>query len=420
MQPKDYTYWLVSLPVHYNDEDVLRAKIADVLSQKIIATDVAEIFEVGLPEFRVGTLDSLVLANEEMHRAETTCKAIVDSILTMIRDVLNDKSGHAPIDTASFLSNILVNEMPPRQYLEEFQWNHMKYRIDITVREIGQLLYKEATDIESLVKGRMKRYQEAASEYKKIEQRASGPLMNVDIAFIVQPEDFLSTDFLETLFFVVPKEKQSAWLKEYTEFAEMVLPDSAKQIATDGSTYLYGVAIMRAKSKDFITTAIKHGYIHKPYEPNSEVFSNRDRVASEKSTQWSSILRLLKTNYGEIFSIWVHVKMSRLFVESVLRYGLPPVFEFFVIRPLKTEKKLREVFLKCLEVLNLEDVNQLELTAAIKAHSRNLSQQELESSAEEAEMWQTLHQSNLSGETCVCGDRFYDPFVNLEMIIRCF
>ena len=29
---------------------------------------------------------------------------------------------------------------------------------------------------------------------------------------------------------------------------------------------------------------------------------------------------------GEVFSAWVHICAIRLFVESILRYGLPPSF----------------------------------------------------------------------------------------------
>ena len=42
--------------------------------------------------------------------------------------------------------------------------------------------------------------------------------------------------------------------------------------------------------------------------------------------QQAELLRLAKTNFGEIFASWLHLKALRVFVESVLRYGLPPDF----------------------------------------------------------------------------------------------
>jgi hypothetical protein len=37
----------------------------------------------------------------------------------------------------------------------------------------------------------------------------------------------------------------------------------------------------------------------------------------------TELLRLSRTNFSESFQILVHLKVVRLFVESVLRYGLP-------------------------------------------------------------------------------------------------
>ena len=34
-----------------------------------------------------------------------------------------------------------------------------------------------------------------------------------------------------------------------------------------------------------------------------------------------------KTAYGEAFSAWMHIAVVRLFVEAILRYGLPPTFQ---------------------------------------------------------------------------------------------
>lgn len=50
------------------------------------------------------------------------------------------------------------------------------------------------------------------------------------------------------------------------------------------------------------------------------------------------------TSYGEAFQALMHVYAVRLFVESVLRYGLPPCFVAAVVKPMpKVEKRLRQV-----------------------------------------------------------------------------
>ena len=48
-------------------------------------------------------------------------------------------------------------------------------------------------------------------------------------------------------------------------------------------------------------------------------------------------------NFSECFIAWIHVKALRVFVESVLRYGLPVNFQAMLLLPQKkTQKRLRE------------------------------------------------------------------------------
>lgn len=50
------------------------------------------------------------------------------------------------------------------------------------------------------------------------------------------------------------------------------------------------------------------------------------------------------TSYSEAFSAWIHILAVRLFVESILRYGLPPQFLPVLMRPNpKAVAKLRKV-----------------------------------------------------------------------------
>ncbi|CAJ0763238.1 13554_t:CDS:2, partial [Entrophospora sp. SA101] len=58
----------------------------------------------------------------------------------------------------------------------------------------------------------------------------------------------------------------------------------------------------------------------------------------------TSLLRLATMNFGEVFVSWVHLKILRVYVESVLHYGLPPDFMSAIIKPKsKMEKKIREI-----------------------------------------------------------------------------
>merc|ERR1712191_37644 len=68
------------------------------------------------------------------------------------------------------------------------------------------------------------------------------------------------------------------------------------------------------------------------------------KLATDKKKQFGPLVRWLKVNFGESFTAWIHVKALRVFVESVLRFGLPVNFQGMVMLPQKKQvKKLREV-----------------------------------------------------------------------------
>jgi len=68
------------------------------------------------------------------------------------------------------------------------------------------------------------------------------------------------------------------------------------------------------------------------------------RLELDKKKQFQLTFRWLKVNFGESFVGMIHIKSLRIFVESVLRYGLPVNFQSIIIRPnKKNHKKIREV-----------------------------------------------------------------------------
>ncbi len=47
------------------------------------------------------------------------------------------------------------------------------------------------------------------------------------------------------------------------------------------------------------------------------------RVAAEERKLWGETLRMARTGWSEAVMTWVHMLVVRVFVETVLRYGLP-------------------------------------------------------------------------------------------------
>lgn len=47
----------------------------------------------------------------------------------------------------------------------------------------------------------------------------------------------------------------------------------------------------------------------------------------------AGMIRWCRAHFGEAFSSWMHVKVIKSYVESVMRYGLPVDFSTFLFAP---------------------------------------------------------------------------------------
>lgn len=50
------------------------------------------------------------------------------------------------------------------------------------------------------------------------------------------------------------------------------------------------------------------------------------------------MIRWCRAHFGEAFSAWMHVKLVKSYVESVMRYGLPVDFSAFMLAPKKGQE----------------------------------------------------------------------------------
>jgi len=129
-----------------------------------------------------------------------------------------------------------------------------------------------------------------------------------------------------------------------------VVPRSAFKIATgdDDEFVLYRVIILKKGVELYKNLCrdkrytLRH-YKHDPEEEKSQQ-DKKIQIQTQYKKLWAHLVRWCSTQYSDVFHAWIHVKAMRLFVESVLRYGLPVDFTAILIKPVKgNEKKLRAI-----------------------------------------------------------------------------
>lgn len=126
------------------------------------------------------------------------------------------------------------------------------------------------------------------------------------------------------------------FLKTYETVAPMVVPRSSIQIDADGEFTLYAVATFKKHSQEFIHKCREKRWIPRDFqfkEGGKEAEKKEvERVAKDERRLWGEALRLSRTGWGESVMVWIHVLALRVFVETVLRYGLPLQYVCGLIR----------------------------------------------------------------------------------------
>lgn len=114
---------------------------------------------------------------------------------------------------------------------------------------------------------------------------------------------------------------------------------------------LYRVVTLRRGTELYKAALRDKRLTVRTYTPNPQEESSAKEKYTElvkrKKGLWNYLFRYTRTMYSELYVNWIHLKAIRLYVEAVLRYGLPVDFKSILIEPQRgKEKQLRNALNK--------------------------------------------------------------------------
>lgn len=116
----------------------------------------------------------------------------------------------------------------------------------------------------------------------------------------------------------------------------MVVPRSANLVASDDEFTLYAVTTFKKHSGEFIHKCRENKWIPRDFKyvegGKEQERKEVERVGGDERKLWNETLRLGRTAWSEAVMVWIHVLVLRVFVETVLRYGLPLDYVSTIIR----------------------------------------------------------------------------------------
>ncbi|VEU22486.1 DEKNAAC103584 [Brettanomyces naardenensis] len=342
-------YLLISLPKSVGSENSLSLW----LEQSVNGGDV-KLTKYQLPDFKVGTLDSLVEQSDELAKIDTQLHSSIAKVLEIVANVQapaataagsSDTTSSATLASAP-LPTLKIDNKTVDQYFETFQWNTRRYRLDKPTDELIKLISEEALNLDSDLKNAYSSYNSARSSLLAAQRKQTGDLTVKSLHDIVNKDDFvLGSEHLTTDILVIPKSLKKSFLDTYESITPFVVPRSAHLITEDAEYYLYGVTLFKKYEQQFLAAAREAKWIPREFNYSEDAINKMKNEYAEASREEASLkndlTRLSREAYSEITSAWIHIKLLRTFVESVLRYGLPPDFLCFFLK-LKNEKAINK------------------------------------------------------------------------------
>jgi V-type H+-transporting ATPase subunit C len=286
-------------------------------------------------------------------------------------------------------ADLTVGGVPAVRYIQQFAWDYAKYPNRRPLKELVGLIAGGVSAIDEELKQLGTSFADKMAALSEAKRKKGGNLMVADLndvltADVMRNVEVHDTEYLKTLFIAVPKGAEEDFTTNVEKLADTlvgyggpdwssnprelgtaikygnlvdrhqkqgspVVPGSIKLVKEDAESTLFTVTILKSQYQagyyegdefipgtkiefedDFVKACREKRYVVRQFvfDPNQASSSamQLEQLQVEVDGMRSGLTRWCKTHYGEAFVAWMHIKVIRVFVESVLRYGLPVDF----------------------------------------------------------------------------------------------
>ncbi|XP_039898898.1 V-type proton ATPase subunit C 1-B [Simochromis diagramma] len=347
-------FWLISVPL-----DKTSLTSVEKLKRTIAKTNLASsCCKFSIPDLKVGVLDSLLSVSDDLSKLDTLAESVIKKTCQCMKEVLessdkvlenalangdhskNQRAALSPLK--AYLKSLRVDLM---NFMVKFQWDKAKYPTSLTLSSLAEIINKEVSQVEAELKSRSAAYNSVKASLQNLEHKLDGNLQTCSLNDVVRKEDLVVSEYLTTLLVVVARGSYSQWERSYESLSKFVVPRSSRKLYENGEGGVFSVTLFKRAVCEFKAKAQESKFFVRDYSFDLEEQKQREimQLSFHKKEQYGIFVRWLKVNFSEVFVAWIHLKALRVFVESVLRYGLPVNYQALLLQTdRKHSKKLKE------------------------------------------------------------------------------
>jgi len=308
----------------------------------------AVVHPINIPQLRCGTLDDLMSLSDDLEKTEEAVQHATKRIGAVYYKFVEETQKEIKLKQV-----LMVGNSEAEHYVSNFQWDDTKYPLKQSCKDIAASIAKDCGEFEDAFKRQVTEFAEVESEIQQLRKKEMGNLMLKDLSSVVKPQHFVDSEYIKTLLVVVPKHSKQDWFNNYESLMPVpeppqpppIVPRSSVEITSDSEFVLCTVVILRLVESEFKQAARARRFIVRDYSPRADgedAQAQLQNLSRKREEMRSNLIVWCRTTFTDVFAGWIHLKIIRLFVEAVLRFGLPANFCNVLIHLMpKKEKALR-------------------------------------------------------------------------------
>lgn len=322
------TFWMVAADLKRTSKDA---------HFQGLCSSVGRISETSPTNFAVpssikfGSFDDLIRLTDELQKHDTQVEGCVKRIERMYADI-DEAVFNNPIQNVKVSRGQDITSFG--DYLQGWAWDEGKYPKERGLQAIVTQLIFAVSKIDEDARNKFAQFNEVKTAKTNMEKKETSSILNRDLIDVLTPStvearDFCYTEHLTTLIMILPQAGVEQFLATYETYAENVVPLSAKQfnIVEDNTTF-WRIILFKSSVEAFLKTAREERLgTCRQFEFSENAFhmlkKQRQELVTESTKQEKIMTGFCKAAFSDVLVAWMHVKCMRVFVESVLRFGIP-------------------------------------------------------------------------------------------------
>ncbi|KAL0478878.1 V-type H+-transporting ATPase subunit C [Acrasis kona] len=355
-------WWLISVPYEDSQKKTFKQIEKSLQEQRICDA----VYEFRVPKLKTTTLDTLIQLGDDLAKHDQTVESIMGKVLRTLSEV-SDTPEEDFIPTV-----VLPNEqtLSAEVFTTFFVWDENQYLLSRNLTDIVSTIIKKCARYDEELRTKTTEYQTLKNNISTLERKTSGPLATRSLDGIIRPEHVTvkESEYLQTLFIVVPKKDQLYFEQNYEDLTTddasnvqesdvfnhtvgmCVVPGSLDVVTEEQDSILYSVVLLKKLAQDFkkACSLPSRRWVVRDFQFDQSRYQLSQLEEEELKEKSEGLKRDLndwtRVAFSEVYSAWLHLKAIRVFVESVLRYGLPPQFCSILLNVSKNESKVHKFF----------------------------------------------------------------------------